>query len=69
MGGGAHRRGWSRPRTRLRVGGARDRRGARGGGPAGWVLVGRPSAVRAPKVYKTLSLSSFGEKCQSTFSP
>ena len=36
------------------VGGARDRRGARGGGPAGWVLVGRRSAVRAPKVYKTL---------------
>ena len=44
------------------VGGARDRRGARGGGPAGWVLVGRRSAVRAPKVYKTLRLSSFGKK-------
>ena len=53
------------------VGGARDRRGARGGGPAGWVLVGRPSAVRAPKVYKTLRLTSFGEKkttyCQNMF--
>ena len=56
---------------RLSVGGARDRRGARGGGPAGWVLVGRRSAVRAPKVYKTLRLTSFGEKkttyCQNMF--
>ena len=60
-------RGWRRPAPGLlpawpapaRVGGARDRRGARGGGLAGWVLVGRRSAVRAPKVYKTLRLTKF----------
>ena len=35
VGGGAHRWGWSRAPARAPVGGARDRRGARGGGPAG----------------------------------
>ena len=64
-------RGWRRQPpispwpARAPVGGARDRRGARGGGPAGWVLVGRRSAVRAPKVYKTLRLSSFGKNMRS----
>ena len=47
-------RGWRRqPPIFIRpVTHARDRCGVRGGGPAGWVPVGRRSAVRAPKLTK-----------------
>jgi len=53
-------RGWRRPpagalpsaRAPAPVGGARDRRGTRGGGPAGWIPVGRRSAVPVPKFTK-----------------
>ena len=52
VGGGAHRPALSLAPARPPVGGARDRCGTRGGGPAGWIPVGRRSAVPVPKFTK-----------------